>query len=60
MRFIIDAQLPKRFCTWLTAEGHDAKHTLDLPLRKQTSDNDIIELAEKEIRIVVTKDDDFV
>jgi len=60
MKFIVDAQLPKRFCGWLTAEGHDAKHTLDLPLRNCTPDNDILDLAEKEGRIVVTKDDDFV
>jgi predicted nuclease of predicted toxin-antitoxin system len=60
MKFIIDAQLPKRFCTWLEAAGHDTKHTLDLPLGNRTPDNDILELAEKEKRIVVTKDDDFV
>ena len=60
MKFIVDAQLPKRFCGWLTAEDHDAKHTLDLPLRNCTPDNDILDLAEKEGRIVVTKDDDFI
>ena len=60
MKFIVDAQLPKRFCGWLTAEDHNAKHTLDLPLRNCTPDNDILDLAEKEVRIVVTQDDDFV
>jgi len=39
---------------------HEAKHTLDLPLRNCTSDYDIIDTAEREGRIVVTKDDDFV
>lgn len=60
MNFIVDAQLPRRFCDWLAVEGHDAKHTLDLPLRNGTPDNDILDLAEKERRIVITKDDDFV
>ena len=31
MKFLIDAQLPRRFCSWLVAAGHDATHTLDLP-----------------------------
>lgn len=44
----------------MEAAGHDTKHTLDLPLRNRTPDNDILDLAEKETRIVVTKDDDFV
>ena len=50
MNFIVDAQLPRRFCDWLTTEGHDAKHTLDLRLRNRTPDNDILDLAEKEKR----------
>jgi predicted nuclease of predicted toxin-antitoxin system len=39
---------------------HEAKHALDLPLRNCTSDYDIIDITEREGRIVVTKDDDFV
>ncbi len=31
MKFLVDAQLPRRFATWLTDAGHDALHTLDLP-----------------------------
>jgi predicted nuclease of predicted toxin-antitoxin system len=31
MKFLVDAQLPRRFCGWLTEAGHDALHTLDLP-----------------------------
>jgi len=60
MRFLVDAQLPKRFCSWLISAGHEAKHTLDLPLRNCTPDNEIIGIAECEDSIVVTKDDDFV
>lgn len=60
MKFLIDAQLPRRFCSWLAAAGHDAAHTLDLPQRNRTTDREILDLAEQEDRIVVTKDDDFV
>ncbi len=60
MKFIVDAQLPRRLCTWLNDAGYNAKHTLDLPLANRTSDNDIVDLAEREGRVVVTKDDDFV
>jgi predicted nuclease of predicted toxin-antitoxin system len=60
MRFLIDAQLPRRFCIWLKQTGHDALHTLDLPAGNRTTDSAIIEFADQEDRVVVTKDDDFV
>ena len=60
MKFIVDAQLPRRLCMWLNDAGYNAKHTLDLPLANRTSDNDIVDIAEREDRIVITKDDDFV
>jgi len=60
MKFLVDAQLPKRFCSWLAIAGHDAVHTLDLPKRNKTPDSEILEIANLEERIVVTKDDDFV
>jgi hypothetical protein len=40
MKFLIDAQLPRRFVVWLTEAGHDALHTLDLPLKNQTPDHE--------------------
>jgi predicted nuclease of predicted toxin-antitoxin system len=60
MKFLVDAQLPKRFCEWLREAGHDAVHTLDLPSGNRTTDNEILNVGERERRIVVTKDDDFV
>jgi predicted nuclease of predicted toxin-antitoxin system len=60
MRFLIDAQLPRRFCSWLNEVGFDAKHTLDLPSGNRTTDAEIVEIAGREKRVVVTKDDDFV
>jgi predicted nuclease of predicted toxin-antitoxin system len=60
MRFLVDAQLPRRFCAWLAETGHDAVHTLELPNGNRTSDWEILDVAERDQRIVVTKDDDFV
>ena len=60
MKFIVDAQLPRRLARELVAAGHDAVHTLDLPAENQTQDKEIIALAIRENRIVVTKDNDFV
>lgn len=60
MRFLIDAQLPRRLVRQLREQGMDAIHTLDLPSGNRTSDAEICAIAESEERIVVTKDADFV
>lgn len=60
MRFLVDTQLPKRFCGWLAEAGHDAVHTLDLPNHNRSTDGEILDIAGREQRIVVTKDNDFV
>src|SRR5690349_2451334 len=60
MRFLIDAQLPRRMAGWLIPAGGDATHTLDLPDGNRTTDRQVIELADREQRVVVTKDADFV
>ena len=60
MRFLVDAQLPRRLAVWLCEQGHDAIHTMDLPARNATSDAEVINCAERDQRIVVTKDADFV
>jgi predicted nuclease of predicted toxin-antitoxin system len=60
MKFLIDAQLPRRMTIWMNAAGHDAIHTLDLPARNRTSDSLIIEVADRDSRIVVSKYADFV
>ena len=59
MKFIVDAHLPVRLRNWLNGRGHDALHTHDLPTKEFTSDQEIIALAEKENRIVISKDSDF-
>lgn len=60
MKFLVDAQLPRKFTGWLQDAGHDAIHTLDLLDKNQTSDQTITLYARRESRIVVSKDDDFV
>lgn len=60
MKFLVDAQLPRRFAAWLAEAGHDALHTLDLPLKNRTPDNDVVVRAMQDGRIVVSKDADFV
>jgi predicted nuclease of predicted toxin-antitoxin system len=60
MKFLVDAQLPRRIAHWLNEAGQDALHTLDLPKKNLTSDTEIIALAQQESRIVISKDADFV
>ena len=60
MKFLVDAQLPRRLATALKREGHDAVHTLELQNGNRTSDLEIIRIADAERRVVVTKDADFV
>ncbi len=59
MKFIVDAQLPKKLAKWLVERGFDAIHTLDLPERNRTGDDAINELSIRENRIVISKDSDF-
>lgn len=59
MRFLVDAQLPRRLVRELKALGHDAIHTLDLPDRNATKDGEITVVADRDGRIVITKDSDF-
>lgn len=60
MKFLVDAQLPKRLAMLLRQEGFDALHTLDLSLGNRTPDNIINNISVNEHRIVITKDSDFV
>ena len=60
MNFLIDAQLPRRMAAWLTAAGCDALHTLDLPDGNRTTDGQVNETADRQQRVVISKDADFV
>jgi len=60
MKFLVDAQLPRRFANWLNEAGHDALHTLDLPKKNLTPDSELVSRAVRDGRIVISKDSDFV
>ena len=60
MKFLVDAQLPRRLAIWLGGAGFDTVHTLDLPLGNRTPDTLINEVSINEQRVVITKDSDFV
>ncbi len=59
MRFLVDAQLPVRLARFLTGAGHDVVHTSELPDGNRTTDDGINDRADREGRVVVTKDRDF-
>lgn len=60
MNFVIDAQLPRRLVRLFQEYGHTAFHTLDLPHRNLTNDDEIMQFADAHDCIVITKDSDFV
>jgi predicted nuclease of predicted toxin-antitoxin system len=45
---------------WLIAAGCDALHTLDLPNENRTADQELLDLSDREQRVIITKDSDFV
>jgi predicted nuclease of predicted toxin-antitoxin system len=59
MKFLVDAQLPLLLATWIREKGFDVIHTDDLPLKDETGDNEIRMIADRQERIVITKDADF-
>ena len=60
MKFLIDAQLPRRLAHQLEVAGFETTHTLDLPQGNRTTDQSLITLSLKEQFVIVTKDSDFV
>lgn len=59
MNFLVDVQLPKTLSLLLAMISHDSIHTLDLPDKNLTQDNFLLQLAEKDGRVIITKDLDF-
>ena len=59
MHFLIDAQLPPALARWLSANGHEAQHVMDLDMMSAT-DQEIWTKAEQQNAIIITKDEDFV
>lgn len=60
MKFLLDAQLPRRLAYQLGAAGFETTHTLDLPQGNRTTDQFLVTLSLKEQCVIITKDSDFV
>ena len=60
MKFLVDAQLPRRLADWLRSQNLDAVHTLDFPKGNNTPDSEVARIADTQCRILITKDIDFV
>ena len=58
MRFLVDTNLPRALCAWLSANGHVCQHVLDLMLA-QSADAEIWKVAAASGEIIVSKDEDF-
>lgn len=59
MKFLIDSQLPIHLCHWLGERGHDARHVSDLTKGNRSMDAEVMEAADAEDRILISKDADF-
>jgi len=59
MKIIVDTQLPPSLAEFFRRRGFDATHVCNYPSGILTSDEEIIAIAQREHRIVVTKDSDF-
>lgn len=60
MKILLDAQLPRSFVQLLREKGYDAIHTFDLPRGNRSSDATISAVADRDGRVVFSKDADFI
>jgi predicted nuclease of predicted toxin-antitoxin system len=60
MKFLIDAQLPKKLALYLDTLGYDAIHTLNLPNQNKSKDSELNEISIEQKRVIISKDRDFV
>ena len=58
MRFLVDAQLPPALARWLTDNGHDADHVMNV-LSADAEDAALVKYAAANGAVIVTKDADF-
>ena len=57
MKFLIDANLGRKFTSLISKAGYNAAFINDI--LKKASDEDVLTIAERENRIIVTADKDF-
>ena len=60
MKFLVDAHLPKKLSLLLQWKGYDSLHTLDLPNKNRTKDNQLNQISMEEKRVLISKDLDFI
>jgi predicted nuclease of predicted toxin-antitoxin system len=58
VKFLIDMPLSPELARWLRAEGHDAVHANELSMHR-TPDSEILQVAARDDRVVITADLDF-
>jgi predicted nuclease of predicted toxin-antitoxin system len=58
VKFLVDMPLSPALTTWLKENGHDAVHAAELGLGR-AADSEIMALAKREGRTVITADLDF-
>jgi predicted nuclease of predicted toxin-antitoxin system len=58
LNFLIDSQLPPALARWITAQGHQAVHVVELGM-EATDDSILWEHARKTSAVIVSKDEDF-
>ncbi len=59
MNFLIDANLSRRLVELFRERGHQVIHILDLPDGNVTTDLAILQYADEQNYVIVTKDSDF-
>ena len=59
MKFLVDTQLPPKLATYLSDRGYQSIHTTFFEDGHLLKDQEIIVIAKKEDRTIITKDSDF-
>ena len=55
MKYLVDAQLPRRLARAMQASGLDVVHTLDLPEENKTKDSELNQRSLEQERVLITK-----
>lgn len=58
MKFLVDMPISPSLVVWLSKQGHEAIHVSQIGMAS-ADDTDILELAQRENKIIITADLDF-
>ena len=59
MKWLIDNQLSAKLAAYLSARGHDCSHILDRGM-DEADDVEVWRVADREQRVLISKDEDFI